>query len=181
MAKEGFNGIWSYKKKSQRLYHPYLIHKINTETFLPNIDTNYRIPMKILALIKRAYFAIQNDRISSIPPIVMHGLLHTLIKCGDLLHDSVNKISFFESSNKMIVIWKCECCNRSGRIPTQFIQRNEISNCLNYNVLFIALCDPRSVVYKHIHSARHENLLYYYQENELKYLEKFKHQDFSSF
>jgi hypothetical protein len=175
----GYN-IWDYRKKSTRIYQPYCFHKVDHNIWLPNINTNYRIPMKLIIIIKQTYFALMHLRVHP-PGAVMHGLIHTLLKCGDLLYDIDNTISIYETSNKCNIIWRCEACGESNEIEHGYVQRNPYTNSINFNQLNATMCDPRSYLKQHIDSEEHQYWIKSYRLKDEQRVKYFRETNFNSF
>lgn len=166
---------WKYERMNERSFKPYSRHrKDKICTWIPNRDTKYRPPYHMLILIKRVYMAYAASPFSRpVCTSIQAYLADVLVKAGDLDHMPLEKISIFETVTKQYIFWRCEACNVKMKLEHHYVDRDERTFCVNFNSIEQAYRDPRSDLFKHLHSTFHKKNLSAYKKFEQKFIDYF--------
>lgn len=165
---------WYIHRDRMPTYRPYSYHSKSTEIWIPNISQYNRLPMKLIVMIKRAYFAAStNPQVPKIMPSIIQAMMFGLTTSGDLLHKTRDKISIFTTPSDKHLLWRCEACNFTSFVNCCYDTRCPDTNSILYSTLQNAFDDPRSNVHKHLNSDEHTYHLKIYRKKEMDYWHKF--------
>lgn len=163
-----------YNNRRLSFYWPYSYHSKSKQLWIPNMGKQDRLPMKLIVSIKRAYFATYvNPGAPKVIPSIIQALSFALTVSGDLLHNTLEKISIFTTPSDKYILWRCEACETTSSVSYNYDIRCDETNSVLHSMLQGIFDDPRSNVHKHINSKQHSYRLKMYRNKEMDYWYRF--------